>query len=521
MKRMKIAIKGTYLIYLIYLGILAAGVVACLIYVNVILHRYEDMRPEQRMAEVVTQLRTDALTGVFWGKYSLPLPEAGNYEENRDIQREYLTQYTDGQMEFVQKTGSYAEDELYYTIENNGVLLAEVKLKATGPAVTRLAVFSFREWQVEYIKPILEQKTYTLSLLSDFDVSVNGIVLAAEDGVERSIDGGRTEITYTISDVYLEPDFRITDKKGNEGVYTINEDKVLVEFYDYTLTLPTALTVELDGERCQGELISEKLVRYDIRQLKKPTVTIADAFGNEFAYEGGAELPFTYATISADSRYEVAVNGEAVPAKAVTKHANPEYEQFADYVENLPQVCVYDIAILEKDAKITVADENGNPVSLEKNKNIYDFTERVNGLETVPEEVSGEVDVLALAQTWSLFLSKDESFAKLAQYLITGSYQHEVARKYATGIDITFTSAHTLANPAFTETSVTNFAWLTDECFSVDIGFVKHMILRSGKKVDDRMNDRFYFVKYDDTDDNIDNPTWKIAGMKEIVNNAE
>lgn len=521
MKRMKIKIKGTYLIYLIYLGVLAIGVIAGLIYVNVTLHRYEDMRPEQRMEEVVAQLKTDAMTGIFWSKYSLSLPEAGGYEESRDVPRDYLTQYTDGQMEYVQKTGSYAEDELYYTIENNGVLLAEVKLKAAGPAVTKLAVLSFREWQVEYIKPILEQKTYTLSLLSDFAVSVNGIVLTAEDGVERSIDESRTEITYTISDVYLEPYFQITDKAGNVGTYTIKEDKVLVEAYDYTLTLPTALTVELDGETCQGELVSENLVRYDIRRLKKPIVTIADAFGNEFAYEGGAELPLTYATISADSRYEVMVNGEAVPANAVTKQANPEYEQFADYVKNLPQTCVYDIAILEKNAEITVADENGNPVALEEGKSIYDFTKQVNGMETVPKEVSGEVDVLALAQTWSLFLSKDESFAKMAQYLIADSYQYEVARKYATGIDITFTSAHTLAEPAFTENTVTNFAWLTDDCFSVDIGFVKHMLLRSGKKVDDRMNDRFYFVKYDDTDDNTDNPTWKIAGMKEIVNNAE
>ena len=43
------------------------------------------------------------------------------------------------------------------------------------------------------------------------------------------------------------------------------------------------------------------------------------------------------------------------------------------------------------------------------------------------------------------------------------------------------------------------------------------MVLRSGKKVDDAMNRRIFFVKYDDTDDGIDNTAWKIASMREIL----
>ena len=31
----------------------------------------------------------------------------------------------------------------------------------------------------------------------------------------------------------------------------------------------------------------------------------------------------------------------------------------------------------------------------------------------------------------------------------------------------------------------------------------------------------YAFVKYDDTKDNKDNPTWKLVAMKEIVNNAD
>ena len=118
-------------------------------------------------------------------------------------------------------------------------------------------------------------------------------------------------------------------------------------------------------------------------------------------------------------------------------------------------------------------------------------------------------------------MSNDLKFSKLSGKLITGSYQYEVARKYATGIDITFISNHVLLDPAFTENSVTNFRWITDECFSVDISFVKHMRLtRTGQLVDDEVNDRFYFVKYDDTVNGVNDPTWKLASMKEIINDA-
>ena len=66
---------------------------------------------------------------------------------------------------------------------------------------------------------------------------------------------------------------------------------------------------------------------------------------------------------------------------------------------------------------------------------------------------------------------------------------------------------------------MTNFQWISGNSFSVDISFVKHMILTVGTRVDDPMNDRFYFVKVDTTDDGKDNPTWKMISMKEIVNN--
>ncbi len=503
--------------YFIFLSVLVAAAIALLIYVNVLLHQYEDLRPERRVEEAVDALVADASAGDFWNKYSLPTIKSGKYEKHIDVQKEYLALYSAEKLEYSQKNVSHEEDELYYIVENDGFVLAEIKLKATAPAVTKLAVLSFREWQIEYIKPIFEASEYTISVPVDFNVSVNGISLTTAEGAA----GSGNEIIYTVKDVYLEPSFDITDKDGNVVTYTVDNKKVLAEFYDYTLTLPEALMVELNGKTCQGEVIDGNRVRYDIRLLEKPVISISDFYGNTVSYEGGDEFPLTYATVTADSRYTVQVSGKEVPKEAITSMANNEYEQLVDYVDNLPGLSVYDVAILENNAEISVTDEMGNPVPLEQGQTVYDFTSRKNALKAVPDEVSAEIDVLEVAQMWSLFMSNDARFAQIDQYLIKDSYQYNVAVEYATGVDITFTSEHTLRNPAFTETSVTNFVWIADNCFSVDISFVKHMVLLVGTKVDDPMNDRFYFVKYDDTDDGIDNPTWKIAGMKEIVSNEK
>jgi len=55
----------------------------------------------------------------------------------------------------------------------------------------------------------------------------------------------------------------------------------------------------------------------------------------------------------------------------------------------------------------------------------------------------------------------------------------------------------------------------SENCFSCDVSFNKHMILtRSKKKVDDYFYNRIYFVYSDDSNDGIDNPHWAIADIK-------
>lgn len=514
MKKKKLTFKLAYLIYLVVLIILVAGAT---LYVSRLLRQYENTLPEKYVEDAMNELAKKAADKTLWQQYILPDTETGKYEEDMNVAEEYMLRFAQGEKEYVQKDGDYPEDELYYTITSDGAPLAEVKLKAKGETVTKLAILSYREWNTEYIKPILEKNDYTLVVPNDFSVKVNQIALSEQDGKEN----GKGETEYTIEGVYFAPEFEIKDAAGENVSYKINDEKVVAEYYYYSFVLPDTLSVKVNGEVLQGVEQENHSVYYDIKELVKPEVIISDLYGNEISYEGGKKLPLTHKMISADSGYEVSVLDESVPKEAVFVCDNSEYEALKDYVDALPQMNLYNIAVLKEDVPVCVTTPEGEEILLEDGQTDYSFMAKDKSLESVPDEVSAQVDVLSLAQKWSLFMSADVPFNEMSQYLVKGSYQYEVAKKYANGVDIKFISGHGLANPPFTEESVTNFIWIADNCFSVDVSFVKHMILRVGTRVDDPMNDRFYFVKYDDTEDGVDNPMWKIVSMKEIVEDGE
>ena len=501
------AFKRGYLIYLAVLAALAAGALAAM---YLLLRQYEAAQPEQQVWQAVEELSAQAADGTFWDRYGSP----GPYEVGRDIRQEYLDLYAHrDQLTVSRSPGAGQDGTQEYQVERGGVVLARVRLRPKGEPVTRLAVFTMQDWAVEEVCPELEARDYSLTLPAAFSVSLNGIPLSGTAG-----DSGET--AYAVSGLYLPPDFSITDETGARAAYTVHNGKVLAEYFQYTLTLPAALTVRVNGADWPGQGQGADRVRYEIARVSKPEVSISDGYGNTVLYEGGDTLPLTSCTITAGEGYTVQVDGAPVPEAAVSRSPNPDYQHFADYVEDLPQLCVYSIAVLKEDAAVTVTDPQGSPVALEEGARTYDFTEPAGG-DAVPAEVSAEIDVLQVAQSWSLFMSDDLPFSRIREYLIPSSYQYEVAHRYATGVDITFTSAHTLADPAFTDSAVTNCAWITEDCFSVDIRFVKHMRLRSGGAVDDPMNDRFYFVRYDDPEDDSDSPAWKLASMKEILSDAE
>lgn len=114
-------------------------------------------------------------------------------------------------------------------------------------------------------------------------------------------------------------------------------------------------------------------------------------------------------------------------------------------------------------------------------------------------------------------------FDTIAAYLIRDSSYYRYAYQWATGVDISFTSVHTITG--FTNKRLSNFIAYSDTCFSCDIYFEKNMRLYdsggqglfAGNRTD-VFNSTVYFVYCDDTPNNgQDDPHWAIALMHDIL----
>lgn len=484
--------------YLIYVAVLTVLVAACIVYVNGLLKEYEALRPERQVESAVAQLKVQAAQPqAFWEKYAMPTVDGGAYEQNMDIQSAYLQLYASDKIEFAQKTGAHAEDELLYVVRHGNFPLAEVKLKAKGPQTTKLLVFSTREWAVSEIKPLLEKRTYTLSLPRRFTVKIADTPLVGEEKDGKQL--------FTVAGVYLQPSFVIEDENGTAADYTVKNFRVLPNIYDYSLTLPAELTVMVNGVKSEGTEAANGQRCHTVASIEKPQMTVADTYGNTVTYEGGV-LPLTYMTVLAPPEYTVTVEGKKV---AATPSVLEEYTFLEGLTDGLPSTAKTTVAVLKEQAAVQVTDASGKPIALKDGETMQDLTAPLPKLDTVPQEIADKIDVVKAAQNWSLFMSNDLTFAQLEPLLLPDSYQYTVAKQYATGTDRLFFSKHTLANPAFTDVAVKNFTRITEDCFSVDVHFVKHMRLPSGKAVNDPMNDRFYFVHRDGK--------WLLAGLKEVT----
>lgn len=509
--------------YIAYVLVLAVLIALALGYVNSVLELYESEHPQRHLENATQLLIDEAENGSLWKKEGVPSMESGIFEPGTAPKKDFVKKLK-GDVKY--SPPKWINDsECTYNVISDGTAIAEIKLRKSGEAIQKLVIISIQKYELVSYTPL--SHTYTLELPddvilnSDITVNVNGVDLLTEHGVKN--EDGNT--VFTLENMYSTPKITVKDFAGNTADVRLPDTvdgKIEFDNSFYTLTLPEALSVSLNGEKLEGVLQDDGRLYYRIRLATKADVEITDYFGYTVKYNGASAIPLTYYTFMTGDGCNVKVDGNPVPDKCMEISANPEYKNFADLVTDLPKLPVYRIVILKDGVNITITDKNGNNVDYDKEIKVQDLTGISTGtkLDTVPTEVASEVNVLKVLEDWSLFMSCDLNFNSLSKHLIKNSYQYNVAWKYNNSIDRTFTSNHGLGNPPFEEESVTNFVWLTDNCFSVDIRFVKHMIVL-GQRLNDEMNERCYFVKYDDTNDGKDNPKWKLVGMKEIVNDAE
>ena len=521
MKKIKFG-KGFKISYFLFLGVLIVLAVIALFHVNSVLREYENEHPQRHLEKAVDLLIKEAEDGSLWNKDGVPSMEGGIFETSKDLRSDF-TQKIKGKIKFSSPRWT-DEDNCTYGIMSDGFTIGEITLRKNGPAVQKLAIISIQKYDLVSYRPI--SHTYTLKIPSDVVIgtdvfiSVNGKKLEQKSGVEDD-----DSIVFTLTDLYSKPDISITDKFNNKAEYRLPDTPSGEISFDncfYDLTLPFSLSVTVDGSAASFEKLEDGRYYYKIRLTKKANVEINDMFGNKILYQGNTSIPHTYYLIKTDKDCSVTVDGKEIPDSIKTPVDSFESNLLKPYVEDYPEIVDCEIVVLKENASVIVKDKNGKKIDLVKDKTVQDLSSVAqNKLDSVPESVSKEINVLKVLEDWSLFMTCDLDFASLSKYLIRSSDQYKEAYKYNNSIDRNqFISRHTFRNPPFVEENVSNFTWITDSCFSVDIHFVKRMVV-AGKNIDDKMNERCYFIKYDDTKDNKDNPTWKLIGMKEIVNNAD
>lgn len=205
-----------------------------------------------------------------------------------------------------------------------------------------------------------------------------------------------------------------------------------------------------------------------------------------------------------NNTYDLYINDILVKEEdLVSKEEIKEYSEVYDKV-SLPYENHYKITNLTKKPKIEVKN-NGTLVDvINENGSYYatDYFTTDSKEEAFNKLTNKGFDPLEFAKNWSLFLTADLDgdkwgLYKLTPNLIEGTAIYKRAYSWATNVDITFTSLHSLDADTFTNIKVGNYTVYNDIAFAVDIYLEKNMTLVNGEKRKDILNDRFYFVYYD------------------------
>lgn len=293
--------------------------------------------------------------------------------------------------------------------------------------------------------------------------------------------------------------------------YKLNENSTENEnpIYDIYADDEKVLEVSLDGTQKENRL---GLLTFNAWKTKK--------------IENKMENGLYTSNILVPNNYTVYVNDKQLTEKQIVeKVQNEGLSQISKYVE-IPYIVKYEVTDLLKKPDVKILDAKGNEVDYTQEGNTISKELDFISADTVEEamkNIKGEIDVLRVAEDWSLYLTDDlegrlHGYYNISKYLIDDSDIKKFAYSWATGVDITFVSSHTLLNPTFTDEKISNFEIYNENAFSCEVYLQKNLKLKSGgKKIEDKMNDRMYFAYYDETDDGKDNPAWKLVNMQSVT----
>ena len=315
---------------------------------------------------------------------------------------------------------------------------------------------------------------YMTSLIKDMKKSANN------KNIQKYLSYNNIESIYEKTSSFEEGykqlfnDSKITYKESDKNTYDIYADENIIA----SVTLNSKPTHRL------GLLSYNK---YDISKI--------ETYSKNGIYS---------AEVYVNSNYDLYINDVKVSEDdLVSKEEIKEYSEAYDKI-SLPYQNHYKITNLTKKPKITVKDKENSVNVTNENSTYYalDYFNTNDSEKAFEKLTNKDFDPLEFAKKWSLFLTADlggERYGlyKLTPNLIEGTSIYKRAYNWATQVDITFTSLHTLDNETFTNIKVDNYVVYNELAFSVDIYLEKNMTLINGEKRVDVINDTFYFAYYD------------------------
>ena len=205
-----------------------------------------------------------------------------------------------------------------------------------------------------------------------------------------------------------------------------------------------------------------------------------------------------------NSNYDLYINDIKVSDDdLLSKEKIKEYSEVYDKVD-LPYENHYKITNLTKKPKIKVMSGN-DEIKVTNEKSTYygvSYFKTDDKDAAFSKLTNKDYDPLTFAKNWSLFLTADLHGERYGLYTLTpnlveGTALYKRAYSWATNVDITFTSMHTLDKDTFTNVKMNGFTVYNENAFSVDIYLEKNMTLVNGEKRVDTLNDTFYYAYID------------------------
>lgn len=213
------------------------------------------------------------------------------------------------------------------------------------------------------------------------------------------------------------------------------------------------------------------------------------------------------------STHQVSVNGVVLDKSFIKKQnvSITELESFKQYLSAPLTLTEYALPKSLMKGDISIQTEAGKAVLFTPDEQGNIYAGYLEYSTTVPSDYSETATNIAKA--WDNFLTQDLTKWAVKKYLIKDHAFYVQADQY-----IGFISDHDGTKNVYKDFLIEDYTRYAEDCFSCHIKFDKRMTLRrDGTYVYTNIDSIHYFVNYDDTDDGIVNPTWKLVAKPDVV----